>query len=310
MGQSIFKLDEQTLNEIAVFPNIANDIALLNLFNHTSTFGGSDKLIEILNCPLTEIEQVEQRIDAIKYLQQADIGFKADKKACNNIEFYLNQPDKPSSVSRFKAIERRILNIIKSNNDFYFINKGVKDSLNLLRILDDFTQNTNFNDLPQLLRDFFLTIRNVIGHADFIFVNSLFEKKKLNAIDIAKADHLFRNVGYDRLKILLDKVYQLDVFIAVGKVSKKRGFTLPVINRSDARVLKFKGLFHPFINNPVNNDIEFNYNKNTCFVAGPNIDGKSVFLKSVRISIFLSRIGFPVPAAYMETSMLNGALPQ
>jgi DNA mismatch repair ATPase MutS len=36
--------------------------------------------------------------------------------------------------------------------------------------------------------------------------------------------------------------------------------------------------------------------------------GKSTFLKSISISIYLSHLGFPVPAKYLETSIFNGLL--
>jgi DNA mismatch repair protein MutS len=36
--------------------------------------------------------------------------------------------------------------------------------------------------------------------------------------------------------------------------------------------------------------------------------GKSTFLKATGISVFLSQIGFPVPAAYMETSVFDGLI--
>jgi len=36
--------------------------------------------------------------------------------------------------------------------------------------------------------------------------------------------------------------------------------------------------------------------------------GKSTFLKAVGISIYLSQLGFPVPANYMETSVFDGLI--
>ena len=62
------------------------------------------------------------------------------------------------------------------------------------------------------------------------------------------------------------------------------------------------------IDQPVPNDVAFDHNKNICFVTGANMAGKSTFLKSVGICTFLSQIGFPVPAAYMETSVFKGLI--
>jgi len=130
----------------------------------------------------------------------------------------------------------------------------------------------------------------------------------LNALDIARADYLFRNQGYQRLKTLLDIVYQLDVFISVSEVSKIKGYSFPVVNKSGNRLLKLQGLFHPFLDNPVPNNVEFDYYQNICFVTGANMAGKSTFLKSVGIAVYLSQLGFPVPAANMETSVFEGII--
>jgi DNA mismatch repair ATPase MutS len=308
MSQSAFEIDRQTLDDLAIFPNMAWDRSVLKLFGHTVTIGGNDKLLEFFNHPLTGCEQVEQRVAAIQFLANNDIDFNFNKGTCDFIEFYLNQRPKPVAVSKIKAIEKKAMYFFTGDNDFYIISRGVESTLHLLNVLDGFSRVSNFDDLPGLLQNFILTIRDTIEHPDFAIARKLFEKKKLSAIDIAGADYLFRYSGYGRIKILLDIVYQLDVFTAAGIACKTLGFSFPVVNKSGGQVLKFSGLFHPFVNNPVQNDIAFSSDKNICFVTGANMAGKSTFLKAVGIAVFLSQLGFPVPAAYMETSVFEGLI--
>ena len=308
MNPGVFELDKQTLDDLAIFPNMAWDRSVLSLFDRAVTIGGKDKLIEIFNHPLTDCEHVVQRIDAIKFLGNTDIDFNFNKGTCDFIEFYVRQLPKPVSVSKVKAIEKKVMFFFNGDNDYYIISRGVENTLHLLKVLDNFCNTANFDALPKLLQNFHLAIRDTIDHPDFVFTRSLFEKKKLSAIDIARADYLFRYSGYGRIKILLDLVYQLDVFTSVGLAAKSNGFSFPVINHSGAQILNLRGVFHPFITNPVPNDLDFSYDKNICFVTGANMAGKSTFLKSVGISVFLSQLGFPVPAAYMETSVFEGLI--
>lgn len=308
MDQSVFEIDKQTLDDLAIFPNMAWDRSVLRLFDHAVTIGGTDKLIELFNHPLTDREEIEQRLDAIKFLGNTTIDFNFNKGTFDFIEFYLNQRPRPVSVSKIKAIEKKVMYFFTGDNDFYIINRGIENTLHLLKVLDHFSNTVNFEALPKLLQNFSLTICETIEHADFVFIRLLFEKKKLSAIDIAQADYLFRYSGYGRLKVLLDIVYLLDVFTAVSTVGKTLGFSYPVINKTGKQILKLEGLFHPFLDNPVHNDVEFNYDKNICFITGANMAGKSTFLKSIGISVFLSQIGFPVPAANMETSVFKGLI--
>jgi len=309
MSADKFEIDRQTLNDLDVFPDDNNEYSVIRLFSSTSTFGGHDKLVKLFGAPLTDADEVKKRVNAIKYLSETDAGVKIDKRLCDYVEFYLNRPAKPTTVSKIKAIEKKAMFFFTGDNDFYIINKGINDTLSLLKWLTEFTESLDVNISPALLQEFALTVRDTMSGADFVFASGLFKKTTLSAIDIAKADYLFRQVGYKRLKMLLNLVYELDVFISVGRAGRSLGFTFPVINRTNnGQSLKLSGLFHPFIENPVKNDIEFNHQKNICFVTGANMAGKSTFLKSVGICVFLSQIGFPVPAAYMETSIFDGLI--
>jgi DNA mismatch repair protein MutS len=305
--KGVFELDKQTINDLAIFPIDADDYSVFNLFNKTSTLGGRDKLIGIFKNPLTNTEEIEQRINAIKYLQSTNTEIEIDKRSCDYIEFYLTRPDKPTSVSKIKTIEKKVMHFFSENNDFYVINKGVEETIALLKVLDNFSRKTH-NALTKLLENFNSVIRTTLDGADFIFVKQLFEKKNLAAIDIARCDHLFRYLRFKELKTLLDIVYQLDVFTTVGKAGKALDYNFPQINSFGDKILLLKGLYHPFIKNPVANHIEFYSNKNICFVTGANMAGKSTFLKSVGIAVYLSQLGFPVPAAFMETSTFEGLI--
>jgi len=307
MNPGVFELDKQTLGDLAIFPDW-DDTSVFGLFNQPVTFGGRDKLKDIFKSPLTDRDQIEQRIEAIKYLSDVDIAFKMDNRLCDYIEYYLSQYNKPTSVSKIKALERKVMYFLTGDIDYYVINQGIASTLELLKMLDDFAVFDSDKALPKLVSDFRSTIRRIFEDANFTFVKELFAKKKLTAIDIARADHLFRYSGYENLKILLDIVYQLDVFISAGMPGKTLGFSFPVINMSGEQVLKLDGLFHPFISNPIANNVEFNHNKNICFVTGANMAGKSTFLKSTGICVYLSQLGFPVPAAYMETSVFDGLI--
>jgi DNA mismatch repair ATPase MutS len=73
-------------------------------------------------------------------------------------------------------------------------------------------------------------------------------------------------------------------------------------------LLKIDDLFHPFIKEPVKNNIHLEQDKNMCFLTGANMAGKSTFLKSIGLCCYMAHLGFPVPAAKMETNVFNGLI--
>jgi DNA mismatch repair ATPase MutS len=56
----------------------------------------------------------------------------------------------------------------------------------------------------------------------------------------------------------------------------------------------------------VPNDITITPDGNVIFLTGANMAGKSTFMKSLSIAIFLAHMGFPVAAKSMEFAVLDG----
>ncbi len=304
-----FDVDTQTLNDLGIFQNAYNRNSVFNLFDNTKTIGGKEKLEDIFNRPLTSASLIKERLEVIDYFQNSTFQLTADKRSCDFIEFYLKKPYQ-NQIRPFAKITRFIqmaMYTFNRKNDYYIIEQGVRNILNILGVLMSVAQN-NHESAPALLKNLHTSILKTFEEENFHFVKPLINKKKLTIIDLAKADHLFRHTGYTRIKGLLDIIYQLDLYVAVALSGKAMGFSLPIIKEDEGTSLVVKDLFHPFINNPVCNDIEFNHHKNVCFVTGTNMAGKSTFLKALGISVYLSQLGFPVPAAYMETSVFKGLI--
>jgi DNA mismatch repair protein MutS len=303
-----FEIDKQTLDDLAIFNSGNSNSSIFNLFNKTVTYGGKDKLREFFDNPLTNGMAIEERLNAICHLRDNGIGFTADKGSLDFIEHYLQQYNKPVSVSAIRAVEKWIIYKYKGNSEYYVLERGIGYLLELLQQFAGFIKDNDPVQLPLLLQQFHTAIAEILGNKDFKVILQLGNKARLGPMDIARADHLFRYSGNAAIKVLIDIVYQLDVFTTVASVGKKLGFSFPVVRQADEQKLVLTGIFHPLIDQPVLNDVEFNYNKNICFVTGANMAGKSTFLKSVGVCAFLSQIGFPVPATYMETSVFTGLI--
>ena len=65
-------------------------------------------------------------------------------------------------------------------------------------------------------------------------------------------------------------------------------------------------LRHPAINGAIANDIEMKDGSNVIFLTGANMAGKSTWMKSIAINMYLAHIGFPVAAKSMEFSVREG----
>jgi len=300
-------VDKQTLNDLALLRNSSNHKFILNLFNNTKTIGGKEKLEDMFNTPFTSSVQIKERIEALNYIQNFNLEFDVDKHTCDFVEFYLKNHNPVKSFSVIIGFFKRIIYAFNSNNDYYIIYQGVISTLNLLDKLLKFV-NTVTTQLPRVLESFRSTIVITFETADFSEIKQLLKKGKYSAIDIAKADHLFRHTARQKVIELLKIVYELDVYQTVSSSGRNLGFSLPSILEDEKPGLTIRGLFHPFLNNPTVNDIAFSLDKNVCFITGTNMSGKSTLLKAVGVAVYLSQLGFPVPAAEMQTTVFDGLI--
>ncbi|MBO9682896.1 MAG: hypothetical protein J7502_09560 [Flavisolibacter sp.] len=107
---------------------------------------------------------------------------------------------------------------------------------------------------------------------------------------IAAFDYLLKNKINDEIKTVLDFIAEIDVNIAVGQVAEVKGLPMPKPCRRLGS-LQAVDLKHPCIDKAIGNTIEMKMNSNVIFLTGANMAGKSTWMKSIGISMYLAHIG-------------------
>ena len=209
----------------------------------------------------------------------------------------------PLKGNFFDASVQIISYKINPSNDYYIISTGIVNLLHLFKHLKDKLKKSA---LPLGLAAENEIIREVIEHDDFRIYTD--EKYKLNFTGISKLDKLFRKKHYRLINNLVEVISKLDAYISIAKTANENKLAFPEYVESKFPRLEIEKLYHPILSNAVPYDISIEENKNLCFLTGPNMAGKSTFLKTIGLSIYLSHIGFPVPAKALKTSIYNGII--
>ena len=94
-------------------------------------------------------------------------------------------------------------------------------------------------------------------------------------------------------------VAEIDVLCSFTCVSEENKFIRP--NIVDDRVVHIKNNRHPVveavIDNYIDNDIIMNENTNLLLITGPNMSGKSTYMRQFAITVIMAQIGCFVPAS-------------
>jgi DNA mismatch repair ATPase MutS len=103
-------------------------------------------------------------------------------------------------------------------------------------------------------------------------------------------------------------LYEIDVYITVSRVAAERQFTyasaLPFMEGKNR--IEIVNLSHPQLSGAVPNSIYTDYARNVIFLTGANMAGKSTFMKSFGVALYLAHMGFPVAAERMTFSVQDG----
>ncbi|GAB3659988.1 MutS family DNA mismatch repair protein [Echinicola sediminis] len=302
-----FEIDNQTVKDLELFSNRPNTKSIFSLFNCTKTFGGKLQLKGLMESPLDDASEILNRRDTIRFFMDFSLPLTIQSSQMDFIDHYfrLNKTTlKPNVIDAYfqKTFVRQ-----SNRNDLYLIMMGVEKLGFLLTELTKLIEESPKSKVPEQLTAYFSLIEKYLQKKEIIALIKEIESSP-QPIKHYKYDWVFRDKYKEETQELVNTVYVFDAFNAVAQTAKERGFCLPEIKDASIPEITIKGLFHPFLKSPTTNNIALPSGQNFCFLTGPNMAGKSTFLKSLGLAIYLAHLGFPVPAKAMSTSVYNGLI--
>lgn len=262
-----------------------------SLINRTRTRVGSEALRErLLNPPHTA--------DDILALQRAHQALAAeagayrqtlDRAAADEVERYLNAnwqlPRDMPPLIRFRRWYGQYLRTVERGHTVVtWLLDSAADLRGRLALTD-----------AAILRELGSEIGTLIDAAATQEIRDVLSQRTSAAI--FSFDQLARESAKSNLTRLLRCVGRLEALWSVGVATSEHGWTYP---RPSSR-LRAVGLYHPFLGrSAISNDLHLDDQVRVCFVTGPNMAGKSTFLKATAVAVLLAHTGSGVPAASME----------
>ncbi|HVW99290.1 MAG TPA: hypothetical protein VHA52_02455 [Candidatus Babeliaceae bacterium] len=295
-----FIIDKQTFNDLEI-PGKKGKRSIQSLFSFTKTRGGSELLDEIFQYPLTSADVLTKRIEVFKFFQEHKLEFPISVINLDMVDQYLrNSDERTILVLKKKTPVDHLKDFFQPNSQIQNQIAAVKAVISIGHELSAFLDKiakkawvSAYHDAYKELKELRLVIPDL---------------KIVSRDQLSELDRHFRFEKREQLTRLLNLIYLLDVNITVANVAIANEFTFPVISDKPEAVLEITGLKHPLLSSAVPNNIAVMSEKNLFLLTGVNMAGKSTFMKSFGIAVFLAHIGFPVPASRMVLSVFDGLL--
>jgi len=304
----IFRIDKQTLADIDLLPDRNKSKSLFSYYNRTYTIGGNNLLYEMMQNPFSDLHLLQGRKQNIEYFYRLDKSLELNKKNIDFIEYYLRNGRAPLKDNLIDAAKDSFIDKIMVDSDYYTIRQGIIHVIHLLNELKNFIRDTGVEELPgsiavhvQKITDF-IQIHEVSNALS----DSTADKTEPKFYVINKLDYIFREKKKLEFREILDIVYELDVLQSLGELMKERNLTLPVYSVENTPVFEGEDCFHPLLEKSVSNSFTFKKGTTLSFLTGSNMSGKSTFLKTIAALVYLSHLGFPLPAKRLTISIVTG----
>lgn len=282
----MMRIDATTLADLEILHATGGGPGIFHLVDRTRTRAGREALRRRLTRPATTLHEVRARQDAVRFFAERSPGFAVDNDAVEAVEHYLESNLVTTSRSWSDLIES--LHLRLGYRDVWReIREGVNRTRALFAILAERCETIERRGAPELVRD--LTAR--IRHA-----SEVVGRGGARGAALVRADRRLRTEVIDSVRAGLHAIGELEAVASMGAFVDSVDWTFPELLEDDEFLIEVDGLVHPFLDEAVRNPLRLGGGEPMVFLTGPNMAGKTTYLRAVGLMVVLAQAGLPVPA--------------
>ena len=300
-----FTIDKQTIDDLNIFGKTGQK-SIFNIYNNTKTYGGTLVLKDIFSYPLGDYKRIKDRSTTIDFFAKSDLSFDFETDLFNIVEEYLENNDSRTKLNKKESYFRRCINSVTGAKAAYQnIKTGVLSTIKIVEQISLFLSHNKLNSVKSHFQEL-IAIENLLHDEDIKWIEKIKHKNRLSYKQIVELDERLRFNSSEKILRLLKYLYYIDVYISIAKVTKERNFVSAEVINTTENILEINNFYHPYVPKAIANSISLDSNQNIVFLTGANMAGKSTFMKSFGIIVYLAHLGLPLPASSMRFSVKSG----
>ena len=295
-------LDKETTRDLEVFQTRDGKPGVFQSLDLTKTPGGSRALRFRFENPLSDPSLIRQVQAGVRFLVTEGIGFELDPDLVREVRAYLDSSwDVASRARGLKFFLQSVFVSVGYRDLFQHARLGVAATQRLIsQLLPFLNRVVQKNPPPEVRRP----VENLLALIDRLRLEEVRITRR--PWTISRADRYLRMERRADFQRFFELLYDLDALTAMGEVIDQKGLVFPEVVEGGEFIFEGEGVFHPFLENPVTNPVRLADGKTLVFLTGPNMAGKTTYLKAVALSAFLAHLGMGVPAQRLRFSPLDG----
>lgn len=300
-----FIADKQTLDDLNIHGKYKPG-SIFNIFNRCQTAGGEKLLASLFQTPLISHDQINKRSSIFSFFQNTGLDFPIDRKQFDIMENYLQGVANRNFITAGASLLKKcVLGSLIKDQRYSALKEGLQTTLTIINACNDFIKTIlAYQDNP--CESEIKLIGAICNDKRLNWAADDIKVKQLPFIKLLKYDYLLRHTLQKEITTVLEFIYDLDVYIAVGSVAREKNFSYAKALSQKNNLFNAEELRHPALDEGVGNTIAFTAERNLLFLTGANMAGKSTLMKACGIALYLAHMGFPVAAKKIEFSVKEG----
>jgi len=301
------EIDKTTYEDLSLFSH-EEEYSIFHKLDFTRTTGGKDLLLEYFDQPFSKLEPIleTQRVLTL-------IGAKIDQwptSISNGTimvmeRFYETAVDDiPQAHNLPAALAYKIFHA----PDYAMVRYSVTHFADFVRGLNQLIGLLDQPGCPRLLGDLLEKARKQLDQDVLQGLAKLDPGVKPNPIQVIYYGNFVRTRFKSSMQTLIGIHSRLDAWYSMAMAIRRYKLSFPVFVEQDDPFFEATSLYHLLLPAPVAYDIRLDQTTNFLFLTGANMAGKSTFIRSVGVVVFLAHLGMGVPATSMRLSLFDGIL--
>ena len=294
---NVLELDAHTLKDLEIFESGAEHKCLFEFCNLTRTNGGAKMLRRRMESPSSDFDSILATQKSVSFILAHRAAFVILPSAyvANIVDQHYTHEILPLVVhENIVEFSYEVVAMWANHDRHHFsIVRGVQVTCGLIQTLRRFVEQSELALITGELALFVEEMRSLLAIDRIARVPD--KSIGSQTWKILRLDQVFRLHEKSAIERLLKLVYEIDALVAMADVTQKHDFVLPTMERGPLAI-QAEGLVHPFLPEAIPNPVSLDQQRRVLFLTGPNMAGKTTYLRAFATGLYLAHLGMGVPA--------------
>lgn len=285
------QIDATTLADLEVFGGGDGAGGVFDLVDRTQTARGRSALRRRFENPATDPATIRRTQEAVRFFQRHPRVVRLDAPTVESVGRYLRSNITVSRASGLRAHAERAWMAVGYRDLLRELGEGVRGVLDLFDQVARLSVSLREHDVPAAITAVAAPLEETAR---------VVQRARRESHSLLRLDRRLRGELNDRIEEALEQLAVLDALQAMAETTSALGWVLPEPVEAETFHLEAEGLVHPFLEDAVPNPVRLSGGQPMVFLTGPNMAGKTTYLRSVALLALLGQVGMGVPARRMR----------